>query len=253
MRRLDWAATIRVLSLLTAAFFVAASVLQTEIAFGLVTGQPPGGTDFLDERVRVWAWENGRWPMEFAATALFALGFFTFAGLGVLLARLGDAADARRPLMASAFLGAGGIGAASQLIWLGVKPFATQPHYCDCNFLAEEVWSRMVLLDGTNEAQLWLLFGAILLAGAGMLLVAGLGWNGGMPTAWFWLSMAIALAGVVTVVLGAFRTYPLNLIAILVVAGVLVPIWAVWLAIRAPILTPADAAPLDPRGAAGLS
>ena len=247
MPRLEWGPTVRVLSLLTAAFLVAAAVIWTDVVFGWLTGPPPfGGIDFLDERMRDWAWQYSRWPEEFAATALFALGFLALAGVGVLLAQLGDRTDARRPLVGAAFLGAGGIGAASQLIWLGVKPFATQPHYCDCNFRAEEIWSRMVLMDGTNEAQLWLVIGAILLAAAAMLLVAGLGRDSGMSSAWVWLSFIIAAMGVVTVVLGALNAWPFNQIFILIVAGALVPIWAILLAIAAPRLASPGGDLLEP-------
>ena len=63
-----WGPTVRVLSLLTAAFFVAGAVLWSAVVFGWLTGQPPGGgTDFLDETMRDWAWQYDRWPLEFAA------------------------------------------------------------------------------------------------------------------------------------------------------------------------------------------
>jgi len=229
------------LSLLTAAFFVVASVLQLVLAFELTGPPPPPPVDFLDNTFTYWVWDNSRWPIEFASTVLFALGFVMLAGLGVLLADLGDKFDARRRLAASAFLGAGAIGAAAELVWIAVKPFATQPHLCECNLRAEEIWARKALLDATAGVQQWLIVGAIILVAIGMVLAAGLARADGMRRGWVWLSFAVAAAGLAAAVVGVLGPYPINQLSVLAVAGLLVPIWAIWLAIEVPNVRLSDA------------
>jgi hypothetical protein len=90
MRRIAWADAVRVLGLLVTAFFFVGAVLQTVIAFELTGGPlpPPLAHDPIQEFTDAMAWDNGRWPMEFAATALLALGFMALGGLcdGGLLA-----------------------------------------------------------------------------------------------------------------------------------------------------------------------
>jgi hypothetical protein len=241
VRRFDWATTLRVLALLVTAFFFAAAVLQGVLAFDVLGAAPPEQDDFIEQTIDLFTWEQSRWPVEFAATALFALGFLALGGLGVLLSRLAATSDPRRLLTTSAFLGAAGIGAASQLMWLGVKPIATSPQYCDCGFRAEEIMSRLMILGAASVVQVWLVIGAILLLAFGTVMVAGIGRERGMPSGWVWLSLAVAVLSLAVAVLAVLRTYPLDQLTLLVTAGILTPIWALWLAISAETLVPPEA------------
>jgi hypothetical protein len=233
MRRIDWADAVRVLALLVTAFFVAAAVLQAMLAFNVLGAPPAEKPAFIDKIFDSFRWEHDRWPVEGAATVLFALGFVAFAGLGMLLARLADQADARRALATGSFAAAGVIGVVSQLFWLGVKPIATNPEYCECGFRQEEIMSRLMILGVAGPIQTWMVMGAIILSSIGVVLVARLARSAGMPQAWVWLSYAIAVLSLVASVLGALGLYPFDQLAILIVAAILVPVWALWLAIRA--------------------
>jgi hypothetical protein len=239
--RFSWSAAVRVLALLVTAFFVAGAVLQAVLAFDVLGPPPPEQDDFIEEIIDFFAWEQSRWPVEFASTTLFALAFLALGGLGALLSRLATTGDPRRLLTSAAFLGAGGIGAASQLMWLGVKPIATSPQYCDCGLRAEEIMSRLMVLNISQSLQVWLVIGAIVLLAAGTVLVAGIGREAGMSARWLWLTLAISVASLATGVLGAMGAYPFDQLAIVLTAGILVPIWALWLAIRAETLVPPDA------------
>jgi len=241
VRRFDWATTLRALALLVTAFFLAAAVLQAVLAFDVLGAAPPKQDDFIEQTIDLFTWEQSRWPVEFAATALFGLGFLALGGLGVLLSRLASTADPRRLLTTSAFLGAAGIGAASQLMWLGVKPIATSPQYCSCGLRAEEIMSRLMILGVASVVQVWLVIGALLLLAGGTVMLAGLGREHGMSTGWVWLSLAIAAASIAVGILAVLRTYPVDQLVLLVTAGVLTPIWALWLAIRAETLVPHEA------------
>lgn len=247
VKRLEWADAARVLSLLITAFFVVAAVLQAVLAFELLGPPPAGGGEFIDDIVATFEWEQSRWPIEFAASVLFALGFVALGGVGVLLSRLAGMTDARRSLAAAAYIGGGIIGLVSQAWWLGVKPVATGAQYCECGLREEEIMSRLMTLMIAGNVQLWLVIGAIALVSIGVLMVAPLGRWAGMGSGWAWLSYVTALGGLVASVLGVMGAYPWDQLAVLLVAGILIPIWALWLAMRAGTLEPPEAGPaLEP-------
>lgn len=240
MKRLEWADAVRVLSLLVTAFFVAAAVLQAVLAFDVLGPPPEPVPDFIDSTVARFAWEQSRWPVEFAATVLFGLGFAALAGVGLLLSRLADSADARRILTAAAFAGGGIIGALSQLWWLAVQPVNTSPQYCDCGLRAEEIMARLMAINAADSVQLWLVIGAMVLSSIGVLTAAALGRSAGAGEGWVWLSYVTALAGLVGVVIAALRIETLDLLALLLVAGILLPLWALWLATQVGGIRPPD-------------
>jgi hypothetical protein len=247
MKRLEWSTSLRVLALLVTAFWIASAVLQAVLQFHL-TGAPPerGSRDFLDFMEASFQFETDRWPIDFAATALVGLGFLSLGGLGTLLSRLADVVDARRSLGAAVFVGAGLLGASASLIWLAVKPFATYPHYCDCGLRAEEIMSRLIVLNTADAVQLWFTIGAIMLGAVGFLFVAGLGERAGMSRNWVMFTYLTAVLGLLAAVLGALDVGDLADLTALAVAGILVPIWTLWLAIRAPQLTPPDGTTVVP-------
>ena len=243
MGPIPWSSATRVAALLVTAFFVAAAILQALIIFELLGPRPVGGVDFIDEVLRGFEWEQERWPVEFAATALFAAGFVALGGLGTLLAGLAARGDARRSLVRGAYLGAAGLGLASQLLWLGVKPIAANPQLCECGLRAEEIMSRLMILNVAGDTQAWMTIGAILLAAIGAVLVAPVARRAGMPMGWVWLSLAIAPLGLSAAVLHMLQAFEAEWSVLLVVAGIAVPIWALWIALRSEeIAAPAEVA-----------
>jgi hypothetical protein len=232
MGLIPWATATRIAALLVTAFFVAATVLQAVIIFELLGPRPGGGVDFIDEVLRGFEWEQERWPVEFAATALFGVGFVSLGALGTLLAGLAATGDARRSLARAAYLGAGGIGLAAQLLWLGVKPIAASPQLCECGLRAEEIMSRLMILNVAGDTQVWMIIAAVFLAAIGAVLVAPVGRRAGMPTGWVWLSLATAILGPLAAILHVLQLFPADWIVLLVVAGIALPIWALWIALR---------------------
>jgi hypothetical protein len=240
---IPWSSATRVAALLVTAFFITATVLQLVIVFELLGPRPGGGVDFIDEVLKGFAWEQERWPVEFAATALFGLGFVALGALGALLAGLAAPGDARRSLVRAAFLGAAGLGVASQLLWLGVKPIAANPQLCECGLRAEEIMSRLMILNVAGDTQVWLAIGAVLLVAIGSLLIAPVGRRAGMPTGWAWVPLLIAILWPLAVILHVLQIYPADLIALLAAAGIVVPIWALWIALRSEaVAAPAEIA-----------
>jgi hypothetical protein len=232
------------LALLVTAFFVAGAVLQSLLAFDVLGAAPPDQEDFIDTIVAFFAWEQTRWPIDFAATSLFGLGFLALGGLGALLARLERTEEPRRVLTTAAFVGAAVIGAMAQLLWLGAKPVATSAQYCDCGLRAEEIMSRLMALNIVSSVTLWIVIGATVLLAVAAVLVAPIGRAAGMPVGWVWLTYALAVATLISDALGVLRAYPFDQLSLLLVAGVMIPLWALWLAIRADSLVPAGATPV---------
>lgn len=233
MTRMAWPTLLRALAWIMAAAFVLASVLTLLFAFQAFGAPPEPGDVFIDNVLADFAWQQTQWPLEFAGTALFAIGFLALGGLAPVLGRLARATDARRGLVTAAFLGAAGLGAASQLVWLGAKPIATSPQYCECGLLAEEIMSRLMTLNIIQGVQTWLISGAMLAAAVGLVVVGQLGREAGMPSSWTWVAVVTAGLAVVGVILPLFDLYPIDVLLVVLVAGVLVPIWGVWLASRA--------------------
>ena len=249
MRKLGWQSSLQVTALLVVAFWLVGSVLQAILSFNLTGAPPPEKPDFLDSQEAFFAFETSRWRMEFAANALFALGFATFAGVGVLLSRLASADDARRSLGAAAFIGAGLIGALGPLIWIAFKPLLTSPDLCPCGFRAEEVTSRLVVLGVTDSLTMWLNIGFITLAVVGVVLVTSLAAEAGMGRGWAMYSYLVAAAGVVVALGAALGLEPYAYYSTIVLAGILIPVWALWVAIRGRQLIGPDgsaAGPIDP-------
>jgi len=235
---IPWSTAVRVTAALVAAFFVAAAVLQSLISFELLGARLGGGIDFIDEVLRGFEWEQERWPVEFAATALFGAGFVALGGLGTVLAGLAERADASRSLVRAAFVGAGGLGLGSQLLWLGVKPIAANPHLCECGLREEEIISKLMILNVGGDVQIWMAIGATLLAAIGAVLIAPVGRRAGMPVGWAWLSPAILVLGLVAAVLHIFQAFPADWSVLLVATSIVVPIWAIWIALRAEAIAP---------------
>jgi hypothetical protein len=244
MNGLAWSTLVRRLAWILAISFFVSAILATLLEFEVFGPAPERGDDFIQFVLELFRWEQGRWPIDFAGTALGAIGFLALAALSPALKRLAEPEDGRRGLVGVSFLAAGFLGAASQLVWIGAKPIATSPEYCDCGFLQEEIMSRLMILNVVGGVQSWLINGGIVALAIGLIVVARLGQEAGMPSGWRWLSLTIAALGLLGVILTFADVYELNALLVLVIAGILAPTWAIWLASRASTLWPESPAPL---------
>lgn len=217
---------------LVAAFGVAATVLTLILSFDLL-GAPPVIDSSLDFPSRILAnqdFQRSRWPVDLAGTLLFA-GLF---GAVVLLGALLTGRTGRVEILG--MLGAGGIlGIVSQLTYVGAHQAAIDIGYCDCGFRTEEVISQawgLMLAEGVAD---WLLQGAAVLLAIGVVYAGQILAVREMPAGWRMLSWALAVVLLVGVALEFARVDgPLPTLLVGVAAGVLLPIWAGWLAMRLP-------------------
>jgi hypothetical protein len=234
MDRWAWPTTVKVIVGLMVAGMVAGSVLFVVQVYEL-TGRFPAETGvFVDDISAGNEYLTAHYPLDFAQGALFAIGFASLGLLGLLLARLSEPGDSRRPILGGTLVLAGGLGVIAQLVMIGATPAATSTQYCDCGLLAEELMSRLMAFNIVQGIQTWLTNGAIIAAGAGLVIAARPGVRAGMPVGWAYLGYLTALAGIVVVVLWSFsrETFPFNLWSLVVVAAILLPAWAIWLAMR---------------------
>lgn len=237
MARIEWASAARILGWMVGLGLLVGAVIRLILSFGVLGHPPePPTDDFVDRTLTFYAFVTSQWPIEFTGFAAIAIGFAALAMLGPVIGRLASEADARRGLVGVTFLVLGGAGLASQLIPIGALPFLQSPELCECGLREHEVMAREVAINTIFGVQQWLVIGALVLAVPGFLLAGALGDEAGMPSAWRWLSYLIPVASLVLAALVVLEAFPFDEYVLGLIAGILVPIWAVWLAIRAPDL-----------------
>ena len=193
---------------------------------------------------------------DLTSTLLLAAGFVGLAILGTTLRRALDRDDARGAVLAVAFLLAGAIGVASQVLFVGTTVAASSPEYCDCGFLAEEIISRDMILLVVENVVFWMTDAAVVLFAVGLLAFAGMapaaGWVPGGLVAYARVLAVLAVLAViwgrvaVPILLGSDVDLDFFLIGdviLLVLAGVLIPIWAAWLGRSARVTAEEEAEP----------
>ena len=232
MGRIEWASAARVLGWVIGIGLLVGTVIRLALSFELFGSPPPPPDNFVDRTLTYYQFATSQWPIEFAGAAAIAIAFAATALLAPILGRLATDDDARGGLVMVTFLGLGGIGFAGQLLQIGAVPFITRPEVCDCGLADAELMAREVANGLVFDIQLWLIVGALLLAVPGFLLAGSLGAAAGMPASWRWLSVMVAAASVVLAVVSVARVFPFDQYALGITAGILVPIWAIWLARR---------------------
>lgn len=227
----SWRSPLQLLAWTAAMALVAAALLDIVLGFNILSAPPvrAEGSDFIDFLEIRFAWDRDRLPLDIASSLLYSVAFLAMAGIGLILGRSAFGAGERGSILATAFLSAGILGAAAQLVYVGAAQLAADPAFCDCGYRAEEVLGRLEALHVAVNQQLWLTHGAFVAAAVGFFAAAGLGraadWRG-----WPMLSIAVGamlLAGVVVELLG-LELVP-ELVG-LITAGLLIPAWAIWLA-----------------------
>jgi hypothetical protein len=239
--RIEWASAARILGWVAGIGLLAGTLIRLLLTFD-VFGRPSGplSEDFVDSNLAFYTFATSQWPIEFAGFAAITIGFAALAALGPVLGRLAPDDDARGSLVMATLLGLGGLGVASQLVPIGALPYLTNPELCECGLREHEIMAREVVNNTIFNVERWLIVGSLLLAIPGFILAGSLGGDAGMPSGWRWLSYLIPVAAIVLAVLVWMYAFPFDDIAFGVTGGVLVPIWAIWLATRASELWKAE-------------
>jgi len=130
-------------------------------------------------------------------------------------------------------LGIGGIlGVVASLIRVGAVQASIDIPYCDCGFKEQEivsqVWAEMVV----DAAVLWLINGASLLAALGAVAAGRLFGGVEMPASWTILSYVTGILIVLAIVLGLTGQGDASDWLTVVLSGLVIPGWALWIALR---------------------
>jgi hypothetical protein len=240
-----WRSLTSRLGWLIAVTAVIAAAIFALLAFHITASEPPfdpNGT-FVDNILVEFEDAQANRIQEQVSSLLFAVAFVGVAMIGVALRRAMDPDDPRSVVLAVSFLVAGILGVAAQLLFIGAAEVASSPEYCDCGFLAEELVSRKMIMNVVFGIQFWLTDGFVVLFAIGLLAFAGLaGAAGWVPAGLAVFSRVLAVLGLISVVWGhvgvpllieAGTEFDFGLVGAvitLVVGGILIPLWAAWLA-----------------------
>jgi hypothetical protein len=226
--------------------FVVAIVLFALSNFHLVVPEPgpPSGETFVDNLLESFEHLQEHWVWDLASSLIIGAGFVGLAILGTTLRRALDGEQARGAVLSVTFLLAGGLGAASQLLFVGAAEVATNPEYCDCGYLAEEIVSREMANQIAGNISFWMTDASTVLFAVGLLAFASLAPAGGwVPAGLALYARVVAVLGILSVLWGRLAVpllmdgagvevdfFLIGTWIIVVFAGILVPIWAAWLA-----------------------
>ena len=246
--RTGWIRIGRLLSWVVAGSFLLATVMFLLVEFGITTPEAsPAPPDLVDATLASFRDEQAGWPQELTSSLLFALGFAALAALGVLLARALAADLVRGSITSFTFVAAGTLGVAAQLLYVGVKQVAIDPHYCDCRYAPEQIISQARGLALAEGAQRWLLGGFLVLAGLGFYQLAQSSLRRRLfNPRWAGLSHLMAAVFVLGLV-GLAPQWDLAFrLVVLVGGGILLPIWSIWLHRELPTLATPEAVQATP-------
>jgi hypothetical protein len=210
--------------------FLIGTALQVVDFYNLyATPPPPQPINMVEQRLAVQDYRSTVWPVFALANLAIGVGFIALVGLGLALASRLRSDDSQRILIAMSFAVGGILGAVAQLMINGAAEVTVDIPYCDCGFKNEEIvsqiWGQMLIEGGAR----WLINAASVLGAIGIVGV-DMAFRRRMPAAWDIVSWLTAIGLIATVVVGYLRVEgDLPFYLQVVVAGVLVPIWTIWL------------------------
>jgi hypothetical protein len=228
MRRSAFVVTAWVLA---GAFFIGA-VLFVLDRLNVVATPPtfPDTANLVDRILGSYAYRSAIWPVFLGTNVLFAIGFAAIVPFaGMLGAASRDAGIGRWSAVGLLVVG-GVLGAIASLMIVGAVAVTIEVPYCDCGFKETEVVSQSWALNLFSGAHDWLVRGALLSAGLGLLVAVPLLPKNASANLRFMTQVtgAVAILAVVVQLLGVLDA--LNDVLTGLSAGILVPIWAIWTA-----------------------
>jgi hypothetical protein len=211
--------------------FLAGTVLRLVDFFNLYASPPDIGDtlNMVQRRLAVQEYRMAIWPIFFLGNLAVGVGFMAATALGLELGRSVDR-DRSLALGITAGLGmAGMFGAVAQLLIIGAAQPTIDNAYCDCGFkdteIVSQIWAQQ-LIEGASQ---WLSNAALVLGAIGVG-AAGTALRDRMPASWNIVSWITAFGLIAAVAIPFLRINPdLDFWVSAIVAGALVPIWALWL------------------------
>ena len=211
--------------------FLLGTALRLVDYFDLWASPPdlPQTLNMVERRLAVQDYRVAIWPVFAVGNLAVGVAFMAVTALGVQLAS-GVARGSSLRLGISAGLGMAGIfGAVGQLMTVGAAQPTIDSPYCDCGFKETEIVSQIWAQQLIEGASGWLGNAALVLGAIGVA-AAGTAFRDRLPAGWNIVSWITAIGLIVAAVVPFLQINPdLDFWVLVVVAGVLVPIWAIWL------------------------
>ena len=227
MRTLRWLAfAVGVLFLIGTLF----RIVDMQNLWATPPAQAPA--NMVEGRLAAQPYREAIWPIFMLTNLAFGVGFMALVGLGIALAARLGSSDPRRIGILTSFAVGGVLGAVGQLMIIGAAQVTVEQAYCDCGFkdteIVSQIWGQM-LIEGSSQ---WLINAAAVLAAIGILVV-DVSFRRRMPAGWDIASWLTVIGLIATVVVGFFSLGgdDLGLYLLLLVTGILVPVWAIWLGV----------------------
>jgi len=217
--------------------FLVGTVLRLVDFFDLYATPPdvPETLNMVQRRLAVQEYRVAIWPIFALGNLAIGAGFMAATALGLELVRH-VRRDTDYRLGIAVGLGMAGIfGAVAQLLIVGAAQPTVDSAYCDCGFkdteIVSQIWAQQ-LIEGASG---WLTNAALVLGAIGVA-AAGTGLRDRMPAAWNIVSWLTAIGLVAAAVVPLLRINPdLDFWLAIVTAGVLVPIWSMWIGASLPL------------------
>ena len=188
--------------------------------------------------------EQDRWPQELSYTMLFTVGFLSLIPIGLVLRDHLGRDLATSQMVAASLLAAGVIGAVAQLALVGGKDAILEASRCaECQQtpVLASLNGSLTTLEGITR---WVSLGYFLLAGSGILFASWAAFDQpSFSRGWIRLGILVGIVHLAGVIAVNLEVEALFQTVIGLGAGILVPVWAVWLALqlrRFSSLTPPD-------------
>jgi len=211
--------------------FLVGTVLQLVDFFNLYKTPPdiPESLNMVEFRLAVQEYRVGVWPIFLLSNLATGIGFMAVTALGLALAGHVASDNSHRVGIAAGLGMAGTFGAVAQLLIIGVTQPTIDGAYCDCGFKETEIVSQIWGQQLAESASRWLTNAALVLAAIGVAAVSR-AFRDRMPASWNIFSWLTAIGMVAAVAIPFLQINPdLDFWVLVAVAGVMVPIWAIWL------------------------
>ena len=219
--------------------FLLATILALALGFDLLVPTPdiPETLDFPGRLQALQPFRDAQWPFDAVSTLLFVVGFGALALVAGPIASLAGA-DRRAGVLKSAIEASGLLGATAGLLYVGATQVTIALHYCDCGFTAEETISQFWAITIVQGATNWLSYGAIGFGAIGVGMSALVLGDRGLPQMWRWISWSAAGLLILSIALHEVSDTPAGDLIASVASGLLLPAWAVILAMRSDQIDP---------------
>jgi hypothetical protein len=211
--------------------FLAGTLLRLVDYFNLFTSPPnlPETLNMVERRLAVQGYRLTIWPIFGLSNLAIGVGFMTAGALGL---ELSGRVARSRPIWLAIVVGlgmAGILGAVAHLMIIGAAQPTIESAYCDCGFKETEIVSQIWAQQLIESAGHWLENAALVLGAIGVAAV-GTAFRDRMPPLWnvvSWLTAIGLLAAALIPFLGISED--VDFWVAMIVAGLIVPIWAIWL------------------------